>query len=108
MDKLAVSGVDTHVGNAAGVCIGEEDDVAFLKVGFFHRRTLTVLIGGGAVGGDAHLLKYIIDKAGAVKSIRGSAAAAVGNTQILLCLCQNLTAVYAGSAGAGRCAAIEG
>ena len=32
MDELSVSGIHTHMGNAAGVCIFKEDQIACLEV----------------------------------------------------------------------------
>ena len=84
MDELPAADVDAHMGNAAGICIREEHDVTGLEIGLFNESALTVLIGGGAVRGEAQLLQNVVHEAGAVKTAGGGAAVNVGRAQILL------------------------
>ena len=109
MEELAVSGVDAHMGNAAGGTGLEEHQIARLQSGLINGRTHAVLIHRGAVGGEAQLLQHIIGISGAVKAAGGSAAGAVGGADVLLGFRQNLRAGYgnghrAGRAGKGRAA----
>lgn len=105
VDKLSVSGVDTHMGDAAGVCIGEEHDVANFQVTLGNRSALLVLFSGSPVRGEAQLLENIVDKAGAVKAGGRSTAGHIGSAQILLGFCQNLCA---GDIDGGRSGAAGG
>ena len=104
VDELAVSGIDAHMGNAAGICIGKEDNVTGLQLILGNGSALLILVSGGPVGGEAQLLKDIVDETGAVKACRRSAAVNVGGTQIFFCFCQNGITGYIGRNLAGRTA----
>ena len=68
MDELAAANVNAYMGNAAGICTGKENDVAGLQAAFFNVSTLIVLVGGGAVRGEAQLLEDVVHETGAVKA----------------------------------------
>ena len=80
VDKLTVAGVDTHMGDTAGICTVEEHDIAGLQIGLGYIGALVVLVSGGAVGGVAQALQNIIHQAGAVKAAGRGTAVNIGNT----------------------------
>lgn len=103
MDELAAANVNAHMGNAAGICTGKENDVAGLQAVLVHVGALAVLVGGGAVGGEAQLFQNIVHEAGAVEAAGRSAAVNVGGTQILLGFRNNVgTGGGGGRTGGGR------
>ena len=112
MNKLAVSGVNAHMGNTRCACSCKEDDIACLQILFGNGSTLIELRGRSTVRGEAQLLQHIIDKAGAVKTAGRSTAVNIGSTQIFLSLCQNLAAGNTsggntGNSGTGRGSAVQ-
>ena len=99
MDKLAVAGVDAHVGGAlAGVAAVEEHQIAGLQLALGDGGAVVHLAGGGAVDGVAEVLHHIGGKAGAVKAAGAAAAVHVGAAHILEGVLGNLAAL----AGGGR------
>ena len=103
MDELAAANVNAYMGNAAGICTGKENDVAGLQAAFFNVSTLIVLIGGGAVGGEAQLLEDVVHETGAVKAAGRSAAVNVGGAQILLSFRHDVGTGGRRSRVSGRC-----
>ena len=91
VDKLAVSGVDTHMGNAAGICTGEVYNITGFQIFLGNGSTHVDLVSRSAVRRIAQLLENIVHKSGAVKTSRGSAAVYIGGSQVFLCLCQDLS-----------------
>ena len=84
MDKLAVAGVDAHVGGAlAGVAAVEEHQIAGLQLALGDGGAVVHLAGGGAVDGVAEVLHHIGGKAGAVKAAGAAAAVHIGAAHIL-------------------------
>lgn len=108
VDKPTVSDIDADMRDALFVCILEEDKVTGLQVGLLHGCALTVhflLRAADAVAEGAH---DIVDKAGAVKAARRSAAPDIGHAEILLCLVNDLLACGAAAGGrTGRGGAAE-
>ena len=49
VNELSVTGVNTHMGNTAGVCIGKEDHIADLQICLGNSSSHFVLICGSAV-----------------------------------------------------------
>ena len=74
MDEFHVSNIDTHVGDACGVCILEEYQVTGLQVALSHKAAVLVLGFGGAVKADTVLFEYVLHKPGAIKSDRGASS----------------------------------
>lgn len=74
MDELSVSCIDAHMGDAAGICIGEENNIAHFQVFLGNSGAVGVLVSRGSVGRETQLLEYIVNEAGAVKTGGGSAA----------------------------------
>ena len=112
VNELSVARVDAHMGNAACVCTGEENDITGLQICLGDGGTHVVLIGGGAVGRIAKLLQNIVHIAGTVKTGRGGAAVYIAGAQVFLCLSQNLRTGDTGNGGhgtaAGGCTAGQG
>ena len=96
VNELAVPGINANMGNAAGIGICKEDDVTGFQVVLGDGSTMLILVSGGAVGGIAQLLENIVNKTGAVKAGGRCAAIDIRGTQILLCLCQDLSSGHAG------------
>ena len=91
MEEISVARINTYMGDAAcaaGAC--EENQIAFLQVGFFHICTVLILVSGGTVGGVTKLLQNIVNQTGAVKAGRGGTAACVAGTEIFFCLGKDL------------------
>ena len=117
MEELVVPYVNTNVGNAAGIGVGEEHQVADLQIRTGNRSADCPLLLGSAGQLDAVGGEDILDKPGAIKTCGGSAAPDIGNAQILLCggndlvaqVCSGAAAFQGRSAGsnAGRFATPE-
>ena len=103
MDKLIVAHIDAQMGNAAGVGACKEHQITGLQFGFGNGCTHGPLLGTGPRQGNAMELKYILHKAGAVKTAGGGATPEIGYTDVLLGSAYDL---MTGGCG-GRCGTVQ-
>ena len=97
MDHFSVTDIDTHMGHTLAVCILQKYQIAGLQAGLGNVGSHLDLLGGGSWQADTALLKYILDKAGTVKTAGSGPTPDVGCTQILFGVGDDLL----------RCAALD-
>ena len=84
MNKLTVSGVNTHMGQSGVSSVGKEHQVAGLQILLGNGCTLLILGGNRAVGGESKLPEHVVSKTAAVKSAGRGTAADIGAPRYFL------------------------
>ena len=83
MDKVAVSDIDTHMGNAPAVGV-EEHQITRLQIGLGDLITDCVLLFAGSGKLNTVFIKHILNIAAAVKALGSSSTPLIGNTDVFL------------------------
>ena len=81
---MSVTDIDTHMGHTLSVCILQKYQIAGLQIRFGNIGSNLDLLGCGSRKINAALVKYILNKAGAIKTLWRGSAPNIRGTQMFL------------------------